>query len=641
MTIAAVAVAVAFALMAIVPDGTLAAFFSHDLLAQRAGVDVRASSAESARLFRAACAAAAVAWITAIPVLRMIAGRAQRASSADRSGTSSGTHRAIDARAPAAGAATPRRTELRWWIAVLACAATAGLAQRADILAQSLWFDEIAAFLDYSQWGVGASMGTYFSLANHPFHSMAVAAAINSTGIVSELVLRLPSVLAGLLTVPACAWLAWECARGPDRSEGSRATRASEPSATVPVTGAAPIAAPGAPPGAPRIAILAAIAALLMPLAILASTESRGYSMMILFAAVASAAQLRAMRGTAEGKPLWWLAYSGACALGCWTHPTFVALPLAHGAVATWRLVMPPSPRNGQPPSTASTAARAPTAALANLAALLLAAITTAALTIPLLPDVLRVILEFKAADGDEPTAIGIEGVLLMLQTCGAWVPWAAGAGAMVVVPGAARAWSSGGAMRMAVWLPMLAAALLAVGSLLAGSWIYARFALFTVPATAVAAALGVELWLNQPRRALAVGLPLTVALAWSASILALGPRQPIRDAVEWVAQRRTQGQAVASAGLADNVTAMYASVLDGDRASPDSIRSAGLGGTQLSGLAPTPDYLIVLYPALFERSGGAAQAKQLGLSQVRSFPGWIDRDQGEVRVYARPQPGP
>lgn len=633
MTVAAVAVAVAFAILAIVPDAALAGFFSHDLLAQRAGVDVRASSAESARLFRAACAAAAVAWITAIPVLRLIAGRAQRARGVNRDGAAGRGRRAPGSRVPSPEPGRTPRADLRWWIAALACAAAAGLAQRADLLAQSLWFDEIAAFLDYSQWGVGASMGTYFSLANHPLHSMAVAAALHVTGTVSELVVRLPSLIAGLLAVPAIAWLAWECARGFDRSAGARATHTPDPLACSAESAIAPSAA--------RVAILAAIAALLMPLAILASTEARGYSMMILFAAIASAAQLRAIRGTGEGRPAWWLAYSGACALGCWTHPTFVALPLTHGALATWRLVARPAPASGQPSPTTHTSAHARMAALANLAALLLAAITTAALTIPLLPDVLRVIREFKASDGDEPTAIGVEGVLLMLQTCGAWVPWAAGAGAMVVVPGAARAWKSGGAVRMAVWLPMLAAALLAIGSLVAGSWIYARFALFTVPATAVAAALGVQLWLDQPRRALAVCIPLVVALAWSASIATLGPRQPIREAVEWIAQRRAPGQGVASAGLADNVTAIYAPVLDADAASPDSIRSAGFGGAQLNAIAPPPDYLIVLYPALFERAGGAAQARELGFLQVRSFPGWIDQGQGEVRVYARPQRTP
>lgn len=587
MTVAAVAAAVAFALMALVPDATLAAFFSHDLLAQRGGVDVRASSAESARLFRAACAAAAVAWITAIPVLRLIASHASRAAAAPSA-------------VPSPHA--PRSADLRWWVAALACAAAAGLAQRADILSQSLWFDEIAAFLDYSQWGVGASMGTYFSLANHPLHSMAVAAALSATGTVSELVLRTPSLLAGLLAAPACAWLAWECT-----AEGERHRASHLPAA--------------------RIAVLAAIAVLLMPLAVLASTESRGYAMMILFAAIASAAQIRAWRDTRAGRPGWWLAYSGACALACWTHPTFVALPLTHGIVAACA-VLQRGPRASMP-------------SIANLAALFLAAVTTMALTIPLLPDVLRVIREFKASDGDEPRAIGVEGVLLVLQTCGAWVPWAAGIGAMLVVPGAARAWSAGGAVRRAVWLPALAAALLALGSLLAGSWIYARFALFTVPATAVAAALGVQVWLDQPRRMVAFAVPLAVAIAWSASILTLGPRQPIRDAVEWIAQRRSEGQVVASAGLADNVTAMYATVLDGDAASPESIRSAGFGGTQLRAVSPSPDYLIVLYPALFERAGGAAQAKELGLSPVQSFPGWIDQGQGEVRVYARPQPTP
>ena len=612
MTIVAAAVALAFVLVALVPDATLAAFFSHDLLAQRAGVDVRGSSVESARVFRAACAAAAVAWITAIPVLRLIAGRAAEACSTFRARDAApATRRASTA--TAAVQVPPRAREShRWWIAALACAAAAGLAQRADILAQSLWFDEIAAFFDYSQWGVGARMGTYFSLANHPFHSMAVAAALNATGTVSELVLRAPSLLAGLLAVPACAWLAWESARSPDHSASPPAAGRSD-------------AAPTATPSAERLAILAAIAMLFMPLAILASTESRGYAMMILFAAIASAAQLRALRQTKAGRPSWWLAYSGVCALGCWTHPTFVALPLTHGAVAACTIL-----RRGS---------RASMPSIANIAALLLAAVTTMALTSPLLPDVLRVIREFTASDGDEPTAIGVEGVLLVLQTCGAWVPWAAGVGAMLVVPGAARAWTAGGEMRMAVWLPALAAGLLAIGSLVAGSWMYARFALFTVPATAIAAAIGVQVWLDQPRRTLALGVPIAVAVAWSASILTLGPRQPIRDAVEWIAQRRTEGQVVASAGLTDNVTAMYATILDGDAASPNSIRSAGLGGTQLRALSATPDYLIVLYPALFERAGGATQAKQLGLSQVRAFPGWIDQGQGEVRVYARPQP--
>jgi hypothetical protein len=619
MTIAAAAVGMLFVLMALVPDGTLAAFFSHDLLAQRAGVEVRASSTESARLFRAACAAAAVAWITAIPVLRLIANRAgpRPPASASTARAAAATGSGRTERAPSC----VRPGDLRWWVAALACAAAAGLAQRADILAQGLWFDEIAAFLDYSQWGVGASMGTYFSLANHPFHSMAVAAALNATGTVSEVVLRAPSLLAGLLSVPACAWLAWESASGSDCRANPSAAAAPDRRASPRAAGT-PVAAPAA---AGRLALLAAVAMMLMPLAILASTESRGYAMMILFAAIAGATQIRAMRQTSAGRPAWWLAYSGACALGCWTHPTFVALPLTHGLVASCTIM-----RRGRSASMPW---------FANIAALFLAALTTMALTSPLLPDVLRVIREFTASDGDEPTAIGVEGVLLVLQTCGAWVPWAAGIGAMLVVPGAARAWSAGGAMRMAVWLPALAAALLAVGSLLAGSWIYARFALFTVPATAIAAAIGVQVWLDQPRRTLALGVPLAVAAAWSASILTLGPRQPIRDAVEWIAQRRTEGQVVASAGLADNVTAMYATLLDGDAASPESIRSAGFGGTTLGALSPTPDYLIVLYPALFERAGGAAQAKALGLSPVRGFPGWIDQGQGEVRVYARPQP--
>lgn len=591
MTAAAAAAAACLALLALVPEPSLAAFFSHDLLAQRAGVEVRASSAESARLFKAACAAAAVAWAAAVPALRLLC----RGTTPQPA--------AAAARRPGLGDASARRG----WIALLLCAAAAGLAQRTELLAHSLWFDEIAAFLDYSQWGVGASMGTYFSLANHPLHSMLVAAAIASTDTVSELTLRLPALACGLLAIPASAWLAWECAQ---QHPGGRSVR----------THAGGTPAPLAPPA---LACIAAIAMLLMPLAVLESTESRGYSGMILCATLAGALWVRASRHTAEGAPAWWLGFAGACAIGCWMHPTFTALPVAYGMAALAMAAWPTAPSDRRTGGCA-------------LVALGLAAATAAALMSPLLPDALRVARELKASDGDEPSSIGIEGVLMAMQACGAWVPWAAGAGALLVVPGLARAWRAGHATRVAAFVPLVAAALLAAGTAIAGSWAYARFGLFTVPATCLAVALGVDTWLSQSRRAAALVAAATVGVAWTASTAMLGPRQQIREAVQWVAAHCDADDTVAAAGLHDNVAAMYAALISGDAAGTETIRSAGAGGSGLAAMQPAPDWLIVLYPALFERSGGAAAAATLGFTEVRRLPGWIDRGQGEVRVLSR-----
>ncbi|HAQ67380.1 MAG TPA: hypothetical protein DCR70_06535, partial [Phycisphaerales bacterium] len=78
---------------------------------------------------------------------------------------------------------------------------------RAPFLTDSLWYDEIAAFLGYSINGPWGAVSTYYTQANHVLHSLLAWGSGAALG-VDEVTVRLPSFLAGLGTVLAVAWLA-------------------------------------------------------------------------------------------------------------------------------------------------------------------------------------------------------------------------------------------------------------------------------------------------------------------------------------------------------------------------------------------------------------------------------------------------
>ena len=102
------------------------------------------------------------------------------------------------------GARGPTGPAAAWTMAaVLAVAAAA----RVPFLADSLWYDEIAAFLSYGVQGPAHALTTYFSLANHVLQSAVTAASAQALG-ADELSLRLPSLLAGLGAVGATWWFA-------------------------------------------------------------------------------------------------------------------------------------------------------------------------------------------------------------------------------------------------------------------------------------------------------------------------------------------------------------------------------------------------------------------------------------------------
>ncbi|MSR69951.1 MAG: hypothetical protein EXS17_06360 [Phycisphaerales bacterium] len=455
-----------------------------------------------------------------------------------------------------------------------------GLTERVWRVSESFWFDEISALVDYAQYGPGAIVATYFVQSNHVLHTLLSWCAITLAAGASEPILRLPALLCGLAAIPIIALLAGECAiwRGVSHSVA--------------------------------VSIACALAAL-SPIMVVESVEARGYSMMILFAALACWQFLRGWRTGESGA---WIIYAIACVLGVWTHFTFVALPISHGVIAAWFLI-----RRG---SSAIDRRAARTA----IAALVLGAITTLALLAPLLPDLLSIRSEFQALDGNEPSLISREGFHLLIGLGGSWTPLFALPGLALFLLGV---WGSihDTARRFPLAVTLLALPLMIVGTTLAGSWMYARFGLFALPGILLAIALGL-CDLRTKRLMTVIGVIL--AFVWTADLYTLPAKQPIRDAVFFVRDQDRSVTSLASAGLADNVVAYYGVVAKID------VANAGSAGSNLATLSPTIVWLIVLYPeSLTEEARGLIERDW---TLVQRFEGWVDWTNGDVLVYCRKQ---
>lgn len=546
-----------FFLLASIDTTRLAEFFSHELLTQRAHVAIRPVTLEGAQLFRVMAVAAGLAWLI-LPRLFESSLKPPRDDDRSRSWCSTET------------------------ATLLAVVLLLGLTERVWRLSESFWFDEISALIDYAQYGPGAIVGTYFVQSNHVLHTLLSWCAITLAGGTSEPVLRLPALLCGLASIPIIALLAREIAL---------ARRA---------------------PAPPAMAIAFVLAAL-SPIMVLESVEARGYSMMILFSALAC---WQFMRGWRTGDPRAWIFYSITCALGVWSHLTFVALPISHGVIATWLLIR------------RSSATSDRRAARTAIGALLLGAITTTALLSPLLPDLLRIRSEFRALDGNEPSLFSREGLHLLVGLSGSWTVWFALPGLVLFLLGV---WGSlrDAASRFGLAVTLLGLPLIIVGTSLAGSWMYARFALFALPGVLLAVSAGLCA-LRTKRLILIVSTAL--ALAWTADLCTLPAKQPIRDAVLFVRSQDAEITTIASAGLADNVVAYYAVVAG------VGIENAGSGGCNLAALPRDIVWLIVLYPESLTQQARDALAREWSL--VQSFDGWLDWTNGDVLVYCRKHKG-
>lgn len=456
---------------------------------------------------------------------------------------------------------------------VMALIMLSAVAARAAFLSDGLWYDEIAAFLGYSFDGPWHAATTYFSTANHVLHSVLVAASAGTLG-VDELSLRLPSFLAGIGAVAAIAWLAREaCGAG-----------------LVP---------------------WAAGAAALMPVAVLPATESRGYSMMMLFAALATAAFLRARRAGGA----WWLAYALAAALGTWSHLVTICVPAFHGL---WCIV-------------AAAHADGPDdrrRALAGAGAALLAGLLSAAFLAPVIPGIVALRDDFRALDGNEPSLLGPEGAGMLWSIGGTWWAWPSLAAMPLAVAGLRRAWQDR-AYRQALVLSLGGVLVALAFPILLESWLYARFLAFAVPGIALLLGGGAQA-IAARHRAAAAAACLGAVAAWVACLATLGPRQQLREATDLLASAMVPGERAVAVGLPDDVHRWYALAR--------RIELPGCGAYGRDMLPAIEDrsvhWVMFLYPRAMPGALEALRAR--GFEERTRLPGWIDWGGGEVMLLER-----
>ena len=492
---------------------------------------------------------------------------------------------------PARG--TPGAVDRRWlWLALVLAPVV-----RFSQATQGLWYDEIAPLATYVAHGPGVIVGNAFTTANHPLQSL-LSWCCTPLGV--EPWIRLPSVLSGAGAVLGGWWIA-------------RATREDT-----------------------RLAAATALAMAILPAAVNAGSEARGYGLMIAASALSTGLLRLAMR---HGGSWRWIGAAVLLALGVWAHFVTAMVGVGWAVIALWMLRRPEDRR---------------TAGLV-LRTVACAALLSLALWSPALPDLVRTRAQFAALSGDEPSLLGTQGLLLLWQLVGMTpLPMqksgvdaataflsALPAAALILIGAfaAARERESRRSLAFAgIGLPLAIAA-----AALGDSWLYARFLLFALPATALLLAEG-SLDALRAMTARRFTLPLAALQLLAVGVflaydLASGPRQPIREAVARVAEARAPEDRVLGIGIADDVVQWYALAFD------VPIEPTGLGGAGLpTALARTQArWIVALYPNHRHPDASPSALSEFGFRRrpVHGFVGWLDGGEGTVEVWERGTEGP
>ncbi|MCH7797033.1 MAG: glycosyltransferase family 39 protein [Planctomycetes bacterium] len=464
----------------------------------------------------------------------------------------------------------PRMTFL-----IVVAATAVGMLLRASRLTESLWYDEIAAWTSHGVLGPRAIVASFAEPSNHIAHTLLswYSVTLFEPALGFALALRLPALLFSLAAITAV----WGLARQ--------------------VLG-------------PRPAIFAAGFMAVLPVAVLEGTEARGYSMMICFSALASWTLLA---NIARERTWRWALYAALIAMGVWVHFVTAFVAIGHASWLAWR------------------AARHREIGLAARggAAIGVAALVTIALYAPALPELLAGRGMYGSSRGDEPSVFGPQGVHALLQLGGSWYIWAALPGLALAVAGAAtvpRSATPRPSPRDAAALTLLGLPIFLVVVLVAGSWMYARFALFSLPGAVLLMAVGLDrVWVRHRAAGIAAGLMVVAA---SLADLAVRPaRQPLGDAAALVRDRLGDGERILVVGLAHRVIDVYLADLDPQYS---FMHGADLERklTQIE-----PAWIVLYYPDRVS-DGNYALLDERGYELVERFPGWADWTNGDVLVY-------
>ncbi len=446
-----------------------------------------------------------------------------------------------------------------------------GAVLRIALASQSLWYDEISALLSFALEGPGVAFGSYAVPTNHVPMTLAVWLSVTLFGSVGEFVVRLPAILAGIATVPAAFAL-------------------------------------GVALRDARLGNALALVAAFAPIAVLESAEARGYAFVILGATVAALGLARAVRTGAHGD---YALFAGACAFAAWAHPVAILLPFAAGIVGLVR-----------------------DRRLAVAASL--SGVVAAVLLSPLLGDVLATRGDYARTDAAQPSVFSREGYETLTGVALSWSRWflapAPVLTALVVLGlvriARARGGDGGAECARCVLAPFAIALVLALAlPPLLGSWTYARFTLFALPIGLVAIALALD---ALPKRAWSAGIVLLFVADSVASLAFHREKQPIRGAVEIVADLRVPTDAVATIGLPDNAVGFYAR-LAGFEATP-----TGFLGKDLDSVVAreNPLFVVVLYPERLAPATFAALDRDF--DRTHRLDGWADWGHGDVEIWRR-----
>ena len=454
-----------------------------------------------------------------------------------------------------------------------------GLLVRATRIGESLWYDEIAAWLSFGIHGPGPIMGNFYDPANHVAHTLLSWCAVEliEPALGFELALRLPALLFSLAAIAGMYGLA--------RLTLSR-----------------------------RAAVVAGLFMAVLPVAMLEGTEARGYSMMICFAAWMTWLLL----ATRSGNRAWmWCLYAVVCALGVWTHFVTAFVPIGHAVWLIWR----------------ATRHKETAWAIRGALALTLATVLSIALYAPAIPDLLNAQSIYIASSGTEPGVLGPEGLHALLQLGGSWYPWAAWAGLGLLLLGLTTTPprpknDSRPLLREVGVIAMLGLPLMVIVVSLLGSWMYARFALFSLPGAVLFMAGGIDL-LWRKKRLAAQSLVLLIIALSAVDLLVRPAKQPLRDAAEFVAQQRTANDSILVIGLAHRVMDVYLFDLQ-------PAYSLGHGVDLSQKLNDVNPQWIILYYPNHLTPDRATLLEHHGYKLTQQFRGWVDWNNGDVQIYTR-----
>lgn len=452
-----------------------------------------------------------------------------------------------------------------------------GMGLRTHRLMESLWYDEIAAWRDYGARGATYALSHFYDPANHVLHTALTSwsVALVPAGWPVELTLRLPALLFSLAAIVVLYVF------------GRRAAGV-------------------------RTGLLCALLAAVLPISVLEGAEARGYSMMICLSAASSWTMFELLRRNRWR--LTALAYAAATAAGVWAHLMSMFVPIGHAASIAWLAARNPAQRRN---------------ALHGLGAIALAAALTIAAYAPILDDLWSVRTAAAARSSDQPRLLGTEGFHALLGLGGAWTWWAALPGLALFAYGLATLRRADSACRAAL-LSLTGLPIMAAIVLLADTWMYARFTLFALPGVILVASIGIDrLW--RIHGAAGVGALVAVIVVSLGNLIALPPKQPLRDAVEFV-RAHDPRRPVVVVGLRHDVLDVYAGDLD--------LRYSGVHGARLDRTLrdAQPRWVVLYYP----RRVADEQYELLrgrGFTLRRRFDGWVDWTNGDVLVYERDAP--